>query len=672
MKKNKKKRLLRIVRRAQERRMKRENRFVEAVGTMHLSTHGYGFVTLDADDPAREKLNTSDAEIFIPAKFVDDALDNDRVKINFSPNPDESDPTRGPVGRVLDVLERNRTTMVGEVLSGYKVRPMSRKVPSDIQLSGGLRGAKKGDWVKIKLLPAGERSGERLNGTVLERIGQAGLIAADLDAVAAEYDLVPAYTDDQNMEAAQLTPRDIARRDLRNMHTVTIDPTDAKDFDDAVGVMPGANDNELILGVHISDVAGYIIPGGTFDREAAKRGFTAYLPGRTLPMLPKTLTAKISLQAGVDSLAHSVLFTVDKKSFKILKSERCHSIIRVDKRLNYEEVQDFFDSGKAPEDWTDAETATVKTELNIAAAWRKERRETEKFINLAMPEIRVLCDEVNNKIIGLVSKIQRESEELIEEFMLAANSAVAAELVAKHLPGLFRVHPQPDPEKLLDFAMTASDAFHIQVGDLSTRENCNKFLSSLPDTPMRPIILNAFLRSLPRAFYAAAPALHFGLGKTLYSHFTSPIRRYTDLLVHQQLWSMDLNQKWKSQDDLARLAERCSEQEENNDRAFFDANDRLKLRYLESLLGKRQGRSYTGVVRKVTAAGLLAEITELGIYGFIPISGGVERRRGGERIVHYAGHENYKPGDMVHLTLEDVDFSRNSAVFGIEQRKENK
>ncbi|MEA4862733.1 MAG: RNB domain-containing ribonuclease [Victivallaceae bacterium] len=667
MKKEKKKRLQRILRRAQERRERSENRLVEANGIISLSTHGYGFVKIDPADEARNRLAEPDAEIFVPARFIDDALDGDLVRINFDPSQAETTPGRGPVGRVITVLQRKKETMVGEVVAGNRMRPMSRRVPADVQLSGSMHGAKIGDWIKVKVLPPSEKSQAVRFGQVLERIGEAGLIASDLDAVCAEYDLMPPYTAVQDTAAAALQPRPVERRDLRDMPTVTIDPTDAKDFDDAVGVIPGQSPDEIIIGVHISDVASYIAPGSEFDLEASKRGFTAYLPGRTLPMLPKTLTARISLQEGVDSMAHSVLFTVDKATGAIKKSERCHSIVHIDKRLDYESVQKFFDTGTMPDGWSEKIAEVVRTELEIAKKWREFRREHEKFIDLALPEIRIICDETTNKIIGLSSKVQRESEQLIEEYMLAANSAVAAELVARKLPGLFRVHPVPDPEKLMEFTALVTETFGIAVGDLSSRENCNKFIESLPHNELRPLLLNAFLRSLPRAFYQAEPALHFGLGKTLYSHFTSPIRRYTDTLVHQQLFSMDTNVKWKDQATLAQLGETLSEQEENNDNAYFSANDRLKLRYLDELLGKNRAPSYTGLIKKVTSAGLVVDITELGIYGFVPqsnFSAPVRRRRKIKNITR-ARRASFNPGDLVHVQLSQVDFTKGSALFNL-------
>jgi len=308
---------------------------------------------------------------------------------------------------------------------------------------------------------------------------------------------------------------------------------------------------------------------------------------------------------------------------------------------------------------------TVFTAFKIARLWREKRWKTEQFLELDMPEIRVICDETTNRIMGIASKVQRESEQLIEEFMLAANVAVAQELQQTDLPGLFRVHPAPEPEKLDEFLVLAADTFHLHPGDLTNRKNINHFLESLPDNELKPIISGAFLRALPRAYYQALPALHFGLGKTLYSHFTSPIRRYTDLLVHQQLWSKDENTAWKNRQTMAGWGERLSSMEENNDAAYFAANDRLKLRYLAEQLADHKTLNYTGIVRKNTAAGLLVDVAQLGVYGFVPRSKLLKswhHRRENRGLSAYSGKE-FEIGDLILLSLEDIDFEHTSAIF---------
>lgn len=353
--------------------------------------------------------------------------------------------------------------------------------------------------------------------------------------------------------------------------------------------------------MHISDVAAFIAPKSKFDKQAEKRSFSCYLPGRTLPMLPKALTAKISLQAGVNSNAHSVFLTVEKETGRVVSFRRCHTVVKVDHRLNYEEVQEFLDHGKAPADWSDGLKKELRLMLDVTRNMRKYRKAAEGFIELDLPEVRVLCSEADNKILGMVSKMPRESEQLVEECMLAANSAVGTELGEKGIAGIYRVHPQPDPEKIAEFTGIMEDSFGLTPGDLTERKACNAFLAGLPDDPRRPVILSLMLRSMPRAYYLEKPALHFGLGKTRYAHFTSPIRRYPDLIVHQQLWNYDTKTRTRTAATMTRVAADCSMKEENNDAAYFAANDRLKLRYLEERLDAGLDNFYEGVIVKVVA-----------------------------------------------------------------------
>ncbi|MDR0932255.1 MAG: RNB domain-containing ribonuclease, partial [Victivallales bacterium] len=418
MKKEKKRRLRRIAERAHKRH---ERRLETVEGKITVTHSGFGFVTL----PENEQGEKPD-DIFIPAQFVGDAMDGDEVKVAIlPPRPDHpGDAEKGPAGKVIAILNRDREELVGELLAGSRVRPLNKRMPEEIEISGSRNGAKRGDWVRVKLL--GRKDGA-WSGTIRKVLGRAGEIAADLDAVAAEYNLAPAYSNADNLEAGKIVPRDIEREDHTDALTLTIDPFDAKDFDDALSIAPGKNDSEVIVGVHISDVAAFIAPKSKFDQEAEKRAFSCYLPGRTLPMLPKVLTAKISLQAGVDSQAHTVFLTLEKATGKVVSFRRCHTLIRVDHRLNYEEVQTFLDHDKAPEDWSDGLKNELRLLLDVTRKMRQYRRTTEGFIEMDLPEIRVLCSESDNKILGLAAKIPRESEQLVEECMLAANSAVGIE-----------------------------------------------------------------------------------------------------------------------------------------------------------------------------------------------------------------------------------------------------
>ena len=658
MKKEKKKRLRRLAERKDRRHSIRDARRPTFTGRITVTASGVGFVT-----PEPGENGETSPDIFIPPQFLHGALDGDKVLVRLLPErPEDAGEERGPAGRVEEILEEKRQSVVGELLAGRVVRPLSKRLHGDLELTGPLRGAQRGDWVKLKLIRGEEEEGHR--GKILSTLGRAGSVKGDLDAVCAEFDLQPPYTPEEEEAAMQLEIRPMEREDLRRRFTVTIDPIDAKDFDDAVSVAPGKETGWVEIGVHIADVAAFIAPRSPFDKAAAKRAFTAYLPGRTLPMLPRALTAKLSLHTGEDCPAHSVLLQVDKKTGQVMEFRRCHSLVRINRRLDYEVVQRVLDGEPAPEDWPKTLLTGVRKLAAVTGAMRRYRMKTEEFIDLAMPEIRVLCDENADEVKGLARKIQRESEFLVEECMLAANSAVGAELGQIGVAGLYRVHPEPDPEKLEEFNQTVSESFGLHPGDLSNRRLCRQFIESLPDDPRRPVILSQLLRSMPRAYYSEKPVLHFGLGKNRYCHFTSPIRRYPDLLVHQQLWNYDLKQRTRSGAALAAVAADCSAREENNDNAYFAATDRLKLRYLAEQLEKTGENFYEGVIAKVTSGGLLADIPAIGIYGFIPrenLGGNFSRRDG--KLTDPQGRRQYRCGDFVYLKLSQIDPVRGAAEF---------
>ena len=655
MKKNRKKRLRRIADRREQRKNSRSQ--FELTGTISMTQSGFGFVKPDMDDPESEDIR----DIFIPAKFVNGAIDGDRVQVEILPARNDS-PDRGPAGRVRKIIERTKKEFVAELLSGGRLRPLNTKLPEDIFVHGIKKGAKKGDWLRVRL--DDELHDGDFYASVAKVIGKAGVIASDLDAVMSEFELQPPYTEAENLAAAAIEPREINRIDLTSLAAVTIDPIDAKDFDDALTIVPSADGKTVEIGVHISDVAAFIAPKTTFDRAAGKRAFSCYLPGRTLPMLPAELTRKISLQAGTDSLAHTVFLTVDRKSGAILATRRMHSVIHVTDRLDYDAVQNFCDNGTAPDFWSDRLKQDIALLIDITRKMRKCRFEQENFIDLPLPEIRVMCEEKADRIDGLSKKISRESENLVEECMLAANSAVGNELVEKGIAGLFRIHPVPETEKLDEFCDMISDSFGFYPGDISNRKICNAFVSGLPDDAVKPVILSLLLRAMTRASYSEKAELHFALGKTRYSHFTSPIRRYPDLLVHQQLWNFDKKVRTRDKRTLAQWAVYCSEAEEHNDNAYYAASDRLKLRYLEQQLDAGADNMYEGVIAKIITAGLQVDIGELGLYGFVPreqLYG--EFRKTGYSMYQNRGKSNYKPGDYIYLRLARIDFARGSAIF---------
>ena len=636
---------------------KQKKPVLETEGKFVAASGGFGFVE-------RKGAET----IFIPAQKVGNAISGDRVSVVITDRAGNRN--LGPVGEIKAVLSRARQFVVGELMPGHVLRPMDEHFNASVKISGSVRGVRVGDWIKVRLLDSGSKYTEALRGEIVEKIGESGSIPADLQAVAAEFNLPAAYTEAENRAAAKTVPQQIRRENLQDLFTVTIDPEDAKDFDDAISIADGETPGTVQIGVHIADVAAWVKPNGKIDRKAAERGFSAYIPGMFRPMLPGALTSLISLRQGAVCPAHTVLFTVREKTGRILSARRIHSEVRIDMRLNYDEVQDFIENPHSrPENWSPEQRKNLLRLIQVTRRMRARREQLEHPLMLETCEVRVLCDSTSMTLTGLKKNYSREAEQLVEECMLAANSAVAEELTKRKIAGIFRVHAKPQEAKLDDFSRMMHSEFRLDTGDLTERENCIRFLRHLPDDPRKTVVLSHFLRSLPRALYETEPSLHYGLGKTLYSHFTSPIRRYTDLLVHRQLWALDTNGRLMSGKFLQEEAQRCSELEERNDNAYFAASDRLKLHYLyqQSKPEAETPVIYEAVIAKAIPAGLLCSIDDIGVFGFIPAG---KLLRGENRFNHKSrrfrasrGHAQYKCGDILYVALDSLDFVRGRAVF---------
>ncbi len=620
---------------SQKKKQKRREHFQEQyTGTFSASRNGFGFVETEA------------GEIFIPAKAVNGAINGDTVKVTVT---SRANPL-GAEGKIDGITDRTRKCFVGMVVDPYTVKPLDSTLPV-IKISGGMKGAKKNDWVKVRLLDTGAKFTEKLKGSVEERIGRGATLSGDLLSVAKEFNLPEPYSEEMEKFASKITPISLERRNLTKEFTVTIDPEDAKDFDDAISIR---EDNEYwYLGVHISDVAAWVRPGTKLDRAAFDRGFSSYIPTMFRPMLPGPLTKKISLRQGTESPAHTVVLKIRKSSGKIVGHERFHSLIKVDSRLDYDGVQLYLEKGKTSEKWS----IRLKKHLNLLSEavekMRKFREETELFLSIETVETKAICDEESGRVTGLEQRVQRESEALVEECMLAANSAVAVEIIEKGIPGLYRVHDEPDPAKLNEFAIFAEGILKRRTGDISNRRILCDFLKKLPDDHTKYVISTSLLRAMQRACYSEDPAIHFGLGKTRYSHFTSPIRRYSDLFTHQQLLMSDLNKKMLSKKKAAGIAEVLLKLERRNDDAYFAAVDRLKLHFLKQFLQEKTGELFEGVVIKLNAQGMICDIPQYGVRGFVPT----------HRFTTLMHRRPPKPGNLIYLYLDSLDFNAGTAFF---------
>ena len=623
-------------------------------GTISVNVSGgYGFVTLaDAAEGA--------PDLFIPPKYIGDAITGDRVLIRVLDTNE-----RGTSATVERIVERAAESVVGcldDDGDSFFLRPMQRSMPERMSLAvseDALQNVKLGDWIQGRLLPP-DQSGNGPTAEFVRKVGSGADLRGDLDAVVVEFGLADPYSPAEVQHAATCKPREIEREDCRALTVLTIDPEDAKDFDDGLSIERGPEPGRVTVGVHIADVAAFVAPGSDLDEAARSRTFTAYLPGRTLPMLPRVLAAeRCSLLAGRDSAAHSVFLEIDETTGEVLSARRAHTLIHVHERLSFPQVQDLIGDaiGQAAE--RSQTLATLSALARIAVAMRGRRRQVEQFLRMAVPDVRVQCTEDPPRILGLRRVEPNRSHELVEEFMLAANSAVARELHQRNLPGLYRVHAPPKADGLLEFANWAKFVMGGGLPALHQRDQLNAFLARAASDPLADVIFNSFLRTMSRASYTAGPGEHFGLGKDLYLHFTSPIRRYPDLVVHQQLWALDSGDSPRSLDQVAEIGDFCTAQEIICDNAYYAACDRLKLRHVRTLEERDPGTCHEAVVAKVAGEGLLLFLPQLGLQGFLASSlfRDQQYRRSRDTMALQTGGsgKSYKCGDCMQVQIRRAD-----------------
>src|SRR5262252_7854882 len=508
-------------------------------GKLSLHPAGYGFLTSE---------KSGESDVFIAAENVGIAMHGDRVVARISPELPARRIKGRREGRVIRILERAHNTVVGTLqrsrnfcyvvpddprfVHDIYVRPdvCSQGPAGRLEQTGRGPMATVGDKVVVRL---DDWQSRHVNpeGEIVEVLGPATAPGVDVLSIIRKYHLPTEFPSDV-LEQAERVPENVdaqqivGREDLRDQFIVTIDPDDARDFDDAIHVAKLSNGGWQ-LGVHIADVAAYAEPGSPLDREARRRGNSVYLPDRVIPMLPERLSNGVcSLKPRVDRLTHSVFIQFDKRG--VAKSARfARTVIRSADRLTYKEAYAILTS--PPRDRL-GERLHVAWEL---AALSRRKRFEHGALDLDFPEVKVWVD-TNGKPIRLERVENDESHQLIEEFMLAANEAVARELKKRAIPTIYRVHENPDPEKLAEYREFAL-SFGYKIGDLTHRAELQRLLAEIRGKPEEQALKVGLLKSLKRARYDPHPLGHYGLAKTNYLHFTSPIRRYADLVVHRAL-----------------------------------------------------------------------------------------------------------------------------------------
>ncbi len=605
-------------------------------GTLKFHPKGHAFFFPDASDEANLATGLDLValnRIHVSRRDVGTALDGDRVLVSIQkPSPKRPFRTRSEIvpdapdearGKVEKILSRRSGRLVGIFRSnkGFAwIDCDDKAVDGRVELTGDTT-AQPGQMVVVDL-DTWKDPTTAPRGRVIEVLGWPGDPGVDIIGVIHRFGLRTSFPDEV-LAAARAVPEDpepaeIARRqDWREKLVITIDPADAKDHDDAIWAEKTRTG--WTLAVHIADVSHYIKPGSVMDKEAVERGNSTYLVDRVLPMLPVELSNGIcSLKPNVDRLTKCALLEISSEG-KITKASFIDAVIHSRAKLSYEQAQAILDGKPAPDGSDPQLVGMVREGWKLASTLRKLRF-SNGALDLEMPEIKIRLD-AKGRSVAAEPVIHTSSHQLVEECMLAANDAVAKVLRERMKPAVYRVHEDPDPSRLMDYTETAK-LHGYRPGDLTNRAHIQKLLDESKGTPEEHIIKLGLLKSLKRAAYSAEPIGHYGLAKGDYCHFTSPIRRYADLIVHRALQPLLVNPPKKpdhtsSQADLREISRHISDTERTSAEAESETKMIKLFEYLQRVAEMKDPHEFDGLVTDVRPMGLMVEIPAMSIRGVV-------------------------------------------------------
>ena len=627
-------------------------------GTLSLNEKGFGFIIINNDTK----------DVYVNEKNINGAQDGDLVLFEYLNKDKER-----PEGRIIKTIKRNYEPLVGEVIlvdGEYFVKP-DRKGANIYIPRDNLNGAVEGHKVVVTPLKEGNRVGK-----ITKIIGHKNDVGVDILSFVYEYNFSPSFPDEVIEELddipSYLTEEEInkelssGRRDLRSEEIFTIDGSDTKDIDDAISLSK-LDDGKYKLGVHIADVSYYVKEGTKLDDEAYFRGTSVYLVDRVLPMLPHKLSNGIcSLNENEDRFAFSCVMIIDDKG-DIGHYEIFKSIIRSRKKMTYEEVNKILEENTTSEDYKPFEkTLLLMNELSKILRKKMIRR---GYIEFESTEAKIKVDE-NCHPTHIESRVQRSGEELIENFMIAANETVASSIYYKNLPGIYRVHDKPDEKRLGEFMKFLSLHGYVVNGKnkIDNPKDLQHILSQLEEVPEVRVLHDMAIRSQAKAVYSDINIGHFGLGSKCYSHFTSPIRRYPDLILHRLLKDYNYNYSDRiiseRKEELPIECEHCSIREQEAQNCERDVDKMKKAEYMMDHIGE----VYDGIISGVVEFGFFVEL-ENTIEGLVK----AESIKGDYYVfdndlmalIGKKSKKKYSFGDKVKVKVTRADKDRSEIDFEI-------
>jgi ribonuclease R len=639
------------------------------VGRLTANAGGFGFVV--PDKPAGAP-RSREGDVYVSAVHMKEALHGDRVVARV-----ERHTPKGAEGRIIRVLERAQQHIVGRFEAdgrfGAHVIPFDKRVLHEIFIPpGDQAAAAPGDMVLAEITrpPTATRNP---SGRVLQVLGRLEDPGTDLKVIMAKFALPDAFPPEVEAEAERVPqtvrPEDIAgRTDFRDWDTVTVDPETARDHDDAISLdrLPGGG---WKLAVHIADVAHYVRPGSPLDQEAYLRGTSVYFPDRVVPMLPHALSSGIcSLVDHQDRLTQTVVLELDAKA-KVRKAEFHDGVIRSRGRMTYQQVQRIVD-GDAELRRQFAPLVSLFERMDELAKLMRRRRYERGSLDFDLPEPKLVLDETG-QMTGIVAHARLDSMRSIEEFMLAANEAVAEKLAGAETPALYRIHEQPDAERVEEFAeLVSSFGYRLpaQLEEISPKD-FQAILKQVEGKPEEKLVSYLLLRTMRLARYHEENLGHFGLATDMYAHFTSPIRRYPDLVVHRSLRAQRHGRAHQAEREfpapLPEMGLHLSDMERRATDAERELVEWKKVRFMADKLGE----VFSGYVTGVQAFGLFVELDEIYVQGLVHVSSMTDDYYRFDEKAHLLKGENtgnvYRLGDRVKVQVAAVKLEERKIDFAL-------